>query len=185
MEYVVSHHRISQRRACRLVKQHRSNQYYRSVMDPREDLRQRMRDIAQVRVRYGYRRVHVLLCRKGWQLGRNEAYRLYREEGLQMRSKLPRRRKMVATRRQRVDALRVNQVWGLDFVHDQLVGGIGFGALTVVDLFSREALAIKVGQRLRGERVVEVLNQLVAQRRAPEYVFADNGSDFTGQLLDL
>lgn len=92
---------------------------------------------------------------------------------------------MVATRRQRVAPIAVNQVWGLDFVHDQLVDGSGFRALTVVDLFSREALAIKVGRRLRGEHVVEVLNQLVAQRRAPEYVFVDNGSEFTGQLLDL
>ena len=64
----MSHHRISQRRACRLVKQHRSNQYYRSVKDPRHDLRLRMREIAKVRVRYGYRRVHVLLRREGWQV---------------------------------------------------------------------------------------------------------------------
>jgi putative transposase len=86
VDYVVSHHRISQRRACRLVKQHRSNQYYRSVKDPRHDLRLRMREIAKVRVRYGYRRVHVLLRREGWQVGRNQAYRLYREEGLPLRA---------------------------------------------------------------------------------------------------
>lgn len=144
-----------------------------------------MRELAGIRIRYGYWRLHVLLKREGWQLGRNQAYRLYREERLQLRSKLPRRRKMVATRGARIEAQAVNHIWGLDFVHHQLVDGSGFRALTVVDLFSREALAIEVGQRLRGEHVVDVLNRLVAQRHAPKYLSVDNGSEFTGQLLDL
>lgn len=93
MEYIVTHYAINTRRACRLVKQTRSVQYYRSVKDPRHDLRARMREIAQTRVRYGYRRIHVLLKRDGWRLGKNQMYRLYREEQLQLRSKLPKRRK--------------------------------------------------------------------------------------------
>jgi putative transposase len=80
------------------MKQSRSVQYYQSVKDPKQALRGRMREIAQTRVRYGYRRIHVLLKREGWQLGKNQAYRLYSEEQLQLRSKLPRRRKMVVTR---------------------------------------------------------------------------------------
>ena len=95
MEYIVGHYALNVRRACRLIKQTRSVQYYRSVKDPRHDLRSRMREIARTRVRYGYRRIHVLLKRDGWQLGRNQMYRLYREEQLQLRSKLPKRRKMV------------------------------------------------------------------------------------------
>ena len=83
--YVMSHHGLSRRRACRLVKQHRSTDYYRSVKDPRTELRVRMREIANVRIRYGYRRVHVLLRREGWRLGRSQAYRLYTEEQLQLR----------------------------------------------------------------------------------------------------
>ena len=83
--YVMSHHGLSRRRACRLVKQHRSTDYYRSVKDPRTELRVRMREIANVRIRYGYRRVHVLLRREGWRLGRSQAYRLYSEEQLQLR----------------------------------------------------------------------------------------------------
>jgi putative transposase len=126
--YVVSHHRISQRRACRLVKQHRSSHYYRSVKDPRHDLRLRMREIAQVRVRYGYRRIHVLLRREGWQLGRNQAYRLYQEERLQLRSKLPKRRKMVVVRRERIRPRRQDEVWDMDFVADQLASGAKFRA---------------------------------------------------------
>ena len=79
---------------------------------------------------------------------RNQMYRLYREEHLQLRSKLPKRRKMVVVRRQRVRPSASNDVWSLDFVSDQLANGARFRALTVVDIFSREALAIEVGQRL-------------------------------------
>ena len=110
-------------------------------------------------------------------------YRLYREEDLQLRSKLPKRRKVV--RRERARASGPNDIWSLDFVSDQLAGGMRFRALTVVDVFTREALAIEVGQRLGGEHVVAVLNRLVAQRRAPQYLFVDNGSEFSGRLLDL
>lgn len=80
---------------------------------------------------------------------------------------------------------RPNETWSLDFVHDQLSNGQKFRSLTVIDVFSREALAIEVGQRLRGEQVVEVLNRLVRQRGAPKYLFADNGGEFTGRLVDL
>ena len=185
MEYIVTHYALNVRRACRLVKQTRSIQYYRSVKDPRNDLRARMRELAGARVRYGYRRLHVLLKRDGWRLGKNQMYRLYREEQLQLRSKLPKRRKMVVLRRERVRPRTVDEVWSLDFVSDQLANGTRFRALTVVDVFSREALAIEVGQRLGGEHVVAVLNRLVAQRRAPSYLFVDNGSEFSGRLLDL
>ena len=144
-----------------------------------------MREIARSRVRYGYRRIHVLLRREGWQLGKHQMYRLYGEKQLQLRSKPPRRRKMLVQRRQRVVPGRVNDVWGLDFVADQLADGTRFRSLTIVDLFSREALAIEVGKRLGAEHVVASLNRLVAQRQAPRYLFVDNGSEFSGRLLDL
>jgi len=166
VEYIVSHYALNTRRACRLVKQTRSVQYYRSVKDPRHDLRARMRDLAHTRVRYGYRRLHVLLKRDGWRLGKNQMYRIYREEQLQLRSKLPKRRKMVVVRRERVRPRAANEVWSLDFVSDQLADGTRFRALTVVDVFSREALAIEVGQRLGGEHVVAVLNRLAAHHAA-------------------
>jgi putative transposase len=185
VDYIVSHYDLKMRRACRLVKQTRSTQYCRSIKDRRDDLRARMHEIARTRVRYGYRRIHVLLKRDGWKLGKNQMYRLYREEQLQLRSKLPKRRKMVVTRRERIRPRAVNEIWSLDFVADQLVDGTRFRALTVVDVFSREALAIEVGQRLRGEHVVAVLNRLVVQRRSPKYLFVDNGSEFSGRLLDL
>src|SRR5271165_4064611 len=101
VDYIVEHHGVSQRRACRLVKLHRSNWYYESIKDPRHDLRARMREITQIRVRYGYRRVHVLLKREGWQAGKDQVYRIYCEEHLQLRSKRPKRRKMAVARRER------------------------------------------------------------------------------------
>ena len=185
VEYVLDHYGLSQRRACRLVRLHRSAFNYRSVKDPQLELRVRMRELAQSRVRYGYRLIHVLLRREGFRLGKNQAYRLYREEGLQLRSKLPRRRKMLVTRRQRYVPQRTNQAWSMDFVSDQLTNGQRFRALTIVDVFSREALAIQVGKQLRGENVVEVCNALVAQRGAPKCVFTDNGSEFSGRMFDL
>jgi putative transposase len=185
IEYIAEHYGVSQRRACRLLKQHRSVHYYESIKDRRPDLRKRMRELAQIRIRYGYRRLHVLLRREGWKLGKHQMYRLYREERLQLRSKLPKRRKMVVSRRERFEPKGPNEAWSMDFVADQLVNGHTFRALTVVDVYSREALAIEVGSRLGGEQVVDVCNRLAARRQPPKRIFADNGSEFSGRLLDL
>jgi putative transposase len=162
--YIVDHYAVARRQACRIIKHHRSVQYYKSCKDPRTALRARMRELAQVRMRYGYRRLHVLLRREGWILGRELAYRLYTEENLQLRSKRPRRRKMVVARRERYVPKRSNQAWSMDFVADQLADGRKLRALTVVDVFTREALCIRVGQKLRGEDVVDACNRLVAER---------------------
>jgi putative transposase len=183
--YIVGHYATSRRRACRIVRLHRSVHYYRSVKDPRTALRGRMRELAQVRVRYGYRRLHVLLRREGWSLGREQAYRLYCEESLQLRSKRPRRRKMGVGRREKYVARRPNQAWSMDFVADQLVDGTRFRALTIVDVYTREALAITVGQRLKAEDVVGVCNRVVAKQGSPVRIFVDNGSEFSGRVFDL
>ena len=173
------------RRACGLIQQTRSNQYYQSVKDRLVELRSHMKDIAHTRVRYGYRRIHVLLKREGWKLGKHRMYRLYTEEQLQLRSKLPKRRKMVVTRQAKIKPQRLNDAWSMDFVADQLADGTKFRTLTIVDVFSKEALAIEVGQRLRSENVVATLNRILITRPAPKYLFVDNGAEFSGQLLDL
>ena len=185
VEYVTACHDYSERRACALTRQHRSIQRKPSRRDPRLELRQRMHEIAQTRIRYGYRWIQITLRREGWPISRNLVYRLYREEGLALHSQRPRRRKMVVHREARVKPSRPNQVWSLDFVHDQLSGGQKFRILTVVDVYGREGLATEVDYRLRGENVVEVLNRLVRQRGAPKFLFADNGAEFTGHLVDL
>lgn len=185
VDYVRASHGYSERRACRLMRQHRSTQRTPLRSDPRTELRQRMHEIVAARIRFGYRRVHIMLKREGWQVGKNVVYRLYREEGLCLRSKRPRRRKMAVHREARHQPARPNQVWSMDFVHDQLSNGNKIRLLTVVDVFTREALAIEVGSRLRGEDVVRVLNRLVYLRGRPEAVFCDNGAEFTGQIVDL
>ncbi|WP_371858497.1 IS3 family transposase [Gluconacetobacter liquefaciens] len=183
--YVVTRHGYSQRRACGVVRQHRSTQRLVGRRDPRTAERQRMREIAAARVRYGYRRIHVLLRREGWAVGKNLVYRLYGEEGLTLRRGRPKRRKMALHREARCTPTRAHEAWSLDFVHDQLSDGQKFRALTVIDIYSREALAIEVGRRLRGEDVVAVLNRLVYRHGAPRCLFADNGGEFTGRLVDL
>jgi putative transposase len=101
--YLCGHYGASRRRACQLVRLRRSVLYYRSIKDPKLALRGRMHELARARVRFGYRRLHILLRREGWSLGRTQACRIYCQEALQLRSKLPRRRKMVVTRRERFE----------------------------------------------------------------------------------
>lgn len=146
----------------------------------------RIRDLARVRVRYGYRRIRVLLNREGWAVGKYLVYRLYKEEGLALK-KRPARRKRTATmtRQEKMRATRPNHIWSLDFVSDQLADGRRFRALTVVDIYTRESLAIEVGPGLKGTDVVRVLNHIKSQRGAPQFLFCDNGSEFTGQAMDL
>ena len=185
VHYLVQCYQVSERRACRLVRQHRSVQYYASCKDPQIGLRARMREIAHTRIRYGYRRIHVLLRREGWVGGKQLIYRLYCEEQLQLRVKGPRRNRSAVTRRERQRARKPNDICAMDFVADQLADGTRFRALPILDLCSREALAIVVGQRLGAHDVVHALNTLAAQRGVPQVIFTDNGSEFTGRLLDL
>jgi putative transposase len=146
----------------------------------------RIREIAQVRVRYGYRKIQVLLNREGWRVGKSLLQRLYREEGLPLKQRPKRRR--VATehlRQERIRPTEANQAWSLDFMADQLVDGRRFRVLTVLDVFTRESLVTKVGQALKGTDVVEALNRIRFERGAPKMLFCDNGSEFTSQIMDL
>jgi len=185
VDYVTACHGYSERKTCALTRQHRSTQRKPNVRDPCMAVRQRTHEITQTRIRYGYRRVCIVLRREGWDIGRNLVYRLYREEGLVLRTKRPRRRKMVVHREAHIQPKRPNEAWSLDIIHNELSNGQKLRALTVVDIFTREVLAIEVGHRLRGENVVEVLNRLARLRGAPKYLFADNGAEFTGQLVNL
>jgi putative transposase len=109
VRYVQASHGYSERLACALTRQHHSTQRKPLIKDPRLELRQRMHEIVRTRVRYGYRRVHIRPKREGWTVGRNVIYRLYREEGLALRSKQPRRRKMVVQREGRCQPQRPNE----------------------------------------------------------------------------
>ena len=178
-------YRISERRACRVTRLHRGTYRYSSHKNRWTALRMRIREIAQTRVRYGYRKIRVLLNREGWGVGKTLVQRLYQEEGLALKQRPKRRRRAAEQRGERVRATEANQAWSLDFVADQLTDGRRFRALTIVDVFTRESLAIEVGQALKGTDVVEVLNRLRFERRAPKMLFCDNGSEFTSQIMDL
>ena len=178
-------YQVSERRACRVARVAVSTYHYQSVREPRTALRMRMREIAQTRVRYGYRKIRVLLNREGWKVGKKQVYRLYREEGLALRHKPRRKRRASLQRRERCRPSAPNQVWSLDFVTDQLADGRRFRALTIMDVFTRESLAIEVGQRLKGDDVVQALNAIRQKRGVPKLLFCDNGSEFTSQVMDL
>jgi putative transposase len=148
-------------------------------------LRQRIRDIANTRVRYGYRRIHVLLKREGFQVGKERVLRLYREEGLCLRRKRPRRHVSGARRVERPEPMARNESWSMDFVSDGLFDGRRFRAFTLVDNFSRECLAIRAAQKLRGLEVAEFLDEVVEARGEPTRIFLDNGPEFISKALDL
>jgi putative transposase len=185
VEYLCGGYKVSERRACGVARLSRSTRRYRSSKDPQTALRLRIREIAKARVRYGYRKIRVLLNREGWKVGKKRVYRLYREEGLALHPRPPRRRPVAAHRRERRKPTAPNEVWSLDFVADQLADGRRFRALTVVDVFTRESLALEVGQSLKGENVVGVLNRLRQDRGVPKMLFCDNGAEFTSQVMDL
>ena len=145
----------------------------------------RIQEIAQTRVRYGYRMIRVLLNREGWKVGKDLVYWLYKEEGLGLHKRPAGRRRAAVHRQERFKPTGPNQVWAMEFVSDQLCDGRRFRSLTVVGIYTRESLAIEAGQSLRGEDVVRVLNRLKPERGAPKMLFCDNGSEFTGQMMDM
>jgi transposase InsO family protein len=110
------------------------------------------REIAQTRVRYGYRKIRVLLNREGWKVGKYLVERLYREEGLTLHQRRKRRRRVAEHRRERFHPTGPNQVWSMDFVADQLADGRRFRSLTVVDIYTRECLAIEVRTEVERRR---------------------------------
>jgi len=143
----------------------------------------RLRDLAAARPRYGYRRLQVLLEREGWIANHKRVLRLYREENLQVRTK--RRRKVAARSRVRMPApSELNERWGVDFMADELVGGRRFRVLTLIDLHSRECLALKAGFSLPAEVVTEVLDRIIRKRGSPVSLSLDNGTEFTSKHFD-
>ena len=133
VHFLIDDYRISIKRACMLVLLHRSMYYYQSQARDEQAIRRRMREIAMTRVRYGLDRIHVLLRREGWKDGRNRVYRLYKLEGLNLRSKRPRRNRSCSHRLDRVEASTINECWSMDFVADQLFDGRRFRALIPIN----------------------------------------------------
>src|SRR5258708_5375907 len=183
VEFVREDFSISQRRACRLIGISESTIRYISTRDGCEELRSRLRILAEGRPRWGYRRLHGLRRREGAKVNHKRVYRLYREEGLAVRR---RRRKRVSAgvRGPLPEASKPTERWLMDFVADGLGNGRVFRTFNVVDDFTRECLAIEVDTSLGGERVVRVLDRICDESGPPKVLVMDNGPEFTGHALD-
>jgi putative transposase len=173
---------LSQRRACGLMEVHRATCRYRRRRAEDPKLRTRLRELAEVRRRFGYRRLQVLLQREGWRVNHKLIYRLYVEEKLGLRRK--RGRKRSGVRQPLARAMAANQVWSLDFMTDALSSGRRFRTLNIVDDYTRECLAIEVDTSLGGGRVVRVLEELKLQRGLPRQIRSDNGPEFLSRAVD-
>ncbi len=163
----------------------RASQYYRAKSSPfNAALLERIKSIAAVRVRYGYRRIHVFLRREGFAVNAKRVYRLYALEGLHLRARLPYRRRAAVVRRQRSVPTKANQIWAMDFMHDRLADHRKFRLLTIVDLFTRECVALEAAAGFKSEDVVRVLNRVCFERDIPTSIRCDNGSEFVAEALD-
>jgi putative transposase len=174
---------LSERRACGLIGITCWSNRYQSCRDPQMDLRMRLRELAATRVRYGYRRLTVLLRREGRQVNAKRVYRLYCEEGLQVRTK-KRAKRAAHVRVPLPAASHRNQRWSMDFVSDRFANGLWFRVLTVIDQFTKEGLCTHADCRQTGKKVVEQLDQLVAERGAPDSITIDNGGEFAGREME-
>jgi putative transposase len=174
---------LSQRRACRLVGAARSVVRYRGRRRDDVALRDRLRELAAERPRFGYRRLHALLRREGIAVNHKRVERLYRAEGLAVRCR--KRKSPVRIRRGRPPVpARANEQWALDFLEDSLASGRKIRLLSVIDVFTREALALEVDTSLPGRAVVRVLTRLGAQRPLPAQLVLDNGPELISRVLE-
>lgn len=183
--FMIQQYGVSIRRACRVLEFRHSVYYYEARHRDDRAVRARIREIAGVKVRYGMWRIYTLLRREGWRDNHKRVHRIYKEEGLNLRSKRPRRNKAAAHRLERLPNLNLHQCWSMDFVSDALFDGRRFRALTIVDNCSRECLAIVVGQSMKGTDVVAALETIKEQRGLiPERIQTDNGSEFISREMD-
>ncbi len=185
IDFVRTVFRVSIRRACRAVPACRATYHYRSRRPEQAPLRKRIREIAETRMRYGYRRIAVVLRREGWRVNVKRVRRLYQLEGLQMRHKPPRRRVMAKLRSDRSDATGPNQVWAMDWMHDELFDGRRLWVLTVVDTWSRLCPVMRVCRSATAMEVIDALEQAGRQHGLPRTIRVDQGSQFTSKELDL
>ncbi len=173
---------VSERRACAALAVDRTSARYRSIRPDDVVLRARLRELAAVRRRFGYRRLHVLMRREGFVLNHKKLRRLYREERLQVRRRRGRKRAL-GTRTAMAIPQGPNQRWSLDFLSDAFADGRRFRILAVVDDFTRECLALVADTSLPGLRVVRELETVIAGRGRPAMCVSDNGTELTGMTI--
>ena len=180
--HLAADHEVSQRRACRAIGADRTSIRYRQPPAGRCAVRARLRELAAVRRRFGYRRLHVLLKREGMRVNHKKLRRLYREERLQVRRRGGRKRAL-GTRAPMALPQGPNQRWSLDFVSDALTDGRRFRILAVVDDFTRECLCLVADTSLSGLRVARELDAVIARRGRPLMIVSDNGTELTSMAI--
>jgi transposase InsO family protein len=177
---------ISERHACAALGVHRSS-IRRSPQkaDDEEALTQDILRLCQQYGRYGYRRVTSLLRTEGWRVNHKRIERIWREQGLKVPQKQPKRKRLYLNDGSciRLRPLYPNHVWSYDFVSDRLTNGKKIKMLTVIDEYTRKCLTIRVGYQLKSDDVIDVLSTLFLTQGIPEYIRSDNGSEFTAQVL--
>jgi len=184
--FVRQQFKLTERRACRVLGFWRSTQrHHRNSPGEEKDLalKIRLRELAQERPRFGYRRLHVLLAREGQVVNHKRVYRIYRAEGLAVRRKT-RKKITIGERVQKPQVSAVNQRWSMDFMSDQLASGRRFRVLNVVDDFTRECLVMHVGTSITGSDVARLLSGVLAERAQPAMIVTDNGPEFISKALD-
>ena len=181
--------KLSERRACGLLRMHRGSCRYRRRERNDAPLRARLQELAGERPRFGYRRLYEMLRREKehggpkWRVNHKRVYRIYREQGLAMRCK-KRKRFRSEARVPLVLPARANQVWTMDFTRDSLANGGKFRTLNLMDGYTREAPQIEVDTSLPGVRVVRVLEEVAEQRGYPGAIQVDNGPEFISRAVD-
>ena len=177
---------VSERRACRVIGQHRSTQRKPcSLRDDEEALTTAIINLASRFGRYGYRRITALLRRDGWHVNEKRVYRIWRREGLKVPMKQPKRSRLWLNDGSclRLRPAHKGHVWSYDFVQDRTHDGKVFRMLCVIDEYTRECLAIRVERRLNSRDVLDVLGELFVTHGAPEHIRSDNGSEFIAIAL--
>ena len=184
-QYLQNTFKASERRACRVTQLPRATKRYEAKHDPvNETISKRMVEIAEKKPRFGAPRLHVMLRREGHRINHKRTERIYRELGLSLRRKRRKKRFRSETRSILPAPERRNQYWAMDFVSDQLVSGIRFRSLTIVDVLTKECPEIEVARSLPGQRVVSVLNRLAFIHGKPEVIILDNGPEMISKVLD-
>ncbi len=175
-------HQLSERRACRLTDTDRSTFQYEKKTGGDAPLREKLRELAGKRRRFGYRRLGILLEREGFCANHKKIYRIYTEEGLSVKRRRGRKR-ATGTRAPMLVPTGPNQRWSLDFVSDALSDGRRFRTLNIVDDFAREAIAMVADTSLSGTRVARELSRLIERRGKPKMIVSDNGTELTSRAI--
>ena len=178
VRWLWTHFLVSQRRICELVGVAESSQRYASRRND-EELRTKLVEAAREKPRWGYRRLQLKLEEKGMHVNHKKVYRVYREAGLLIRRR--RRKRLLRTGLVRPTVTGANQEWALDFVHDAAESGRKFRVLSVIDVYTRECLALEVDTSFASRRVTRELEKIVAERGVPEAIRCDNGPEFTSR----